>query len=414
MQVLTFTSLFPNSANPAHGLFVYQRMSHFACRPGNHVIAVAPVPYFPRWFRPSKRHASSLAPKEERIGDLTIYHPRYPLLPAVSMPLHGWLMLLGTFLLVRRLHQQNRFDCIDAHYVYPDGFAAVLLGKLLGLPVIVSARGTDINLFPSFRLIRPMIRWTLRNVAGAVAVSTGLQDAMLRLGLPRDSVQVIGNGVDLERFSSVDRAAARNHLGLPQDAQIVVSVGGLVEAKGHHHLILSLAAILPRHPKLRAYIIGEGPSRSKLESLIRARGLQNHVVLQGSQANEQLRFWYSSANLSCLTSSREGWPNVILESMACGTPVLATGVGGVPEVIASPDVGLIVDQSVHSIASGLETALTKAWDRTAIERYARQRTWDKVAAELEQWFNSRLNLASNSGTSLQQLDRSKGPQIGCG
>jgi len=396
MQVLIFSSLFPNSANPAHGIFVYQRMSHFACRPGNHVIAVAPVPYSPRWFRPSKRYVSTLVPKEERIGGLTTYHPRYPLLPMVSMPLHGWLMLLGTFPLVRRLHRQNKFDCIDAHYVYPDGFAAALLGKLLSLPVIVSARGTDINLFPSFRLIRPMIRWTLRNVAGAVAVSTGLRDAILRLGLSREGVQVIGNGVDLKRFSSVDRAAARDYLGLPKDAQIVVSVGGLVEAKGHHHLIIALSAILPRHPKLKAYIIGEGPSRCRLESLICARGLQNQVVLKGAQAHEQLKFWYSAANLSCLTSSREGCPNVILESMACGTPVLATGVGAVPELIAYPEVGLIVDQNVNSIVSGLETALNTPWDRAVIERYAHQRTWEKVAAELEDWFNSRLKPPSLS------------------
>jgi teichuronic acid biosynthesis glycosyltransferase TuaC len=391
MRVLTFTSLFPNKVTPTNCIFVHQRMSHFARRRGNEVVAVAPVPYVPSWLPGSEYESFRRVPYQEQLGNLTTYHPRYPIVPRVSMPLHGWLMFLGSISLVRRLHREQRFDFIDAHYVYPDGFAAVLIGKCLGLPVIVSARGTDINLFPTFLLIRPMIRWTLQHVSGAISVCTPLQDAMLRLGLPPEKARVIGNGIDLERFRPVDSSMARRRLQLPEEARILVSVGGLIERKGFHFLIPALAKILPQHPTAKLCIIGEGPWRNKLESIISQHGLNGSVWLRGSQPNEELKFWYSAADVSCLTSSREGWPNVILESMACGTPVLATRVWGVPEVIVSPKLGVMVDQSVESIANGLDLALKKSWDRETIKYYAQQRTWDVVAAEVEEFFQSRLN-----------------------
>lgn len=390
MRVLTFTSLFPNAVQPAHGIFIYQRMSHFARRPGNEVVAVAPVPYFPGWLKWPKGNGFGRVPLAETVGNLTVHHPRYPLLPKISMPAHGYLMYLGARRLVTRMHREAPFDFIDAHYVFPDGFAAVLLGKALGIPVIVSARGTDMNLFPSFRTIRPMIRWTLGRVAGAIAVCTPLQEVMLQTGLPPERARVIGNGVDPDRFHPVNPQEARRRLGVPLDAQAVVAVGGLVPRKGYHLLIPALAQLVPQHPKLKLYIVGEGPSRAKLQGLIDSLGLRDRVSLVGPRPNDELKYWYSAADVSALTSSREGWPNVILESMACGTPVVATRVWGTPEVIVSPQLGEMVEQSADSIAAGLQTALRRQWDRGVIANYARQRTWDKVAAEVEHFFRERV------------------------
>jgi glycosyltransferase involved in cell wall biosynthesis len=221
-----------------------------------------------------------------------------------------------------------KFDCIDAHFVYPDGFAAVLLGKLLSVPVIVSARGTDINLYPSFRLIRPLIRWTLNHSAGVVAVSTSLREVILGLGAQPDHIRVIGNGIDLGRFSPVAAAEARNHLGLPSSGKIIVSVGDLISRKGFHFLIPAFAQIAPRFRDVHLYILGEGDYRSKLKALIQEYKVETQVTLVGSVPNDQLRYWYSAATVSCLASSREGWANVLQESMACGTPVVATRVWG--------------------------------------------------------------------------------------
>ncbi len=390
MRVLTFTSLFPNRAQPLLGIFIYQRVAHFATHPSNRVEVVAPVPYFPRWLPWTRWQTAGQVPTEESIGALRIHHPRYPFLPIVSMTVHGLLMFLGCFFLARRLKKTIGFDCIDAHYVYPDGFAAVLLGKVLGLPVVVSARGTDVNLFPSFPTIRRMIRWTLHGATGIVAVSTALRDVMVKLGVPAEKIAIIGNGVDVTRFQPMDRGAARRALGLPDDGPLLLSVGTLSPAKGHHLLIASLAAIAPRHLNLKAYILGEGPYRAELEKLVREQGMQEHVFLVGQRPNEELHLWFSAADVSCLLSSREGWPNVLLESLACGTPVVGTRVGGIGEVIASPELGILVDPEVESAAAGLELALLKNWDSAAMVRYARARTWDVVAEELERYMTSLL------------------------
>jgi glycosyltransferase involved in cell wall biosynthesis len=300
------------------------------------------------------------------------------------MPLQGWSMFLASYRLVKHLHTIHQFDCIDAHYVYPDGFAAALLGKTLGLPVVVSARGTDINVFPSFRLIRPMIEWTLKHVAGGIGVSTPLLEAMVAHGLPRTRARVIGNGVDLQRFYAVDALLARAHLKLSADKPLIVAVGGLVPSKGLSLLISAIAKVKKRYPDVQLYVIGKGSERSKLETLVAQLQLQNSVFLVGPRPNEQLKDWYSAAQLTCLASSREGWANVLLESMACGTPVVATRIGGTTEVISSPQLGILVEQDVDSLAHGIETALAKRWNRQDIMQYARQRTWEQVAAEVDE------------------------------
>jgi teichuronic acid biosynthesis glycosyltransferase TuaC len=353
---------------------------------------VAPVPYFPSWVRSSRWGKYGQLPNEERVENLSVYHPRYPLLPGLFMPLHGFLMFVGSLLLVRRLHRQFRFDCIDAHYVYPDGFAAVLLGKMLGLPVFVSARGTDINVFPKFRSIRPLIIWSLRKAAGIVAVSNALKNAMVDLGLPASKIRVIPNGVDTNRFHPIPHQEARQNLGLPQNVKVIVSVASLTEGKNHALLISAFAKMLSDSPRAELFLIGEGPERIVLQELIGKLRLDDNVILAGAKPNQELASWFSAADVSCLVSSREGWPNVIMESIACGTPVVATRVGGVPEIIHSPELGVLTEQDSDSIAAALESALAKTWDREALALHARSRGWTEVASEVEQYLASQTQI----------------------
>jgi teichuronic acid biosynthesis glycosyltransferase TuaC len=329
---------------------------------------------------------------------MTVFHPRYLLIPKISMPLHGLLMFCGSYGLVRKLQRKNQFAAIDAHYVYPDGFAAILLGRRLRLPVVISARGTDMNLFPRFKLIRPMIRWTLRRVAGGIGVCTPLREAMVEMGLPLKHSTVIGNGIDLERFQPIERGEARRLLGLPAAATVLLAVGALIPRKGFHLLIPTFARIVKEKPNSYLYIIGEGNQRAELETLSKKLGVSDRVCLVGVQPNEELNKWYSSADVSCLVSSREGWPNVLLESLACGTPVVATTVWGVPEVITSPKLGVLVEQNLESITQGLNSALGQQWDRRALIEHARSRTWDVVAKELEHYFFSRLGPAGTGAS----------------
>jgi teichuronic acid biosynthesis glycosyltransferase TuaC len=390
LRILTFTTLFPHGADPTHCIFVYQRLAHLAQRHGYEVVVVSSTPYVPKWLKARRRCIVRDFPKEERIGNLTVYHPRYLLIPKISMPIHAFSMFIGSLFRVISLNKRMRFDCIDAHFVYPDGLAGLLLAKCLGVPIVISARGSDVTLYPSFRLIRPMIRWTLNHADAVIAVSAALKKAMLALGIRPRKIAVIPNGVDARRFYPIAKDTARRKLNLEEVGPLIVAVGALVPSKGHELLIRAFAQISPQNPRLQLYIIGEGPLRPVLEKLITKLGIDDGVHLPGKKPNEELPLWFSAADISCLASAREGWPNVVMESLACGTPVVATRVGGIPEIIAGPEFGILVDQSVESVAFGIEQALSKRWDRDAISEKVRARTWDTVAAEVDQTFNSLL------------------------
>jgi glycosyltransferase involved in cell wall biosynthesis len=395
LRILTFSSLFPNSIDPAYGIFIYQRAAKLAERPGIELEIVSPVPYFPGWLKIRRWRKSAELPSQETIIDLTVHHPRYFLLPKVWMPLHALSMFVGCLPRILELHRRDPIDCIDAHFIYPDGMAAVLLGKYLKVPVVVSARGTDINVYPSFRFIRPMIRWTLQQADAIIAVSAALMQGMVALGIDPGKIHVIPNGVDVKRFSRLSSEQVRTQLNLPANSQILLSVGALISSKGHQLLIRAFARVAPLHPALHLYILGDGPFRRELERLVAELGLQERVHLPGKQPNEVLCLWYNAAEASCLASAREGWPNVVTESLACGTPVVATRVGGIPEILHSPELGVLTDETVESIAAGLEQALSQTWSRPKISEMTRQRTWQVVAAEIEAVFAEQIQARSS-------------------
>lgn len=388
MRILTISSLFPNSENPTHGIFVYQRVKALARLNGNEGLVVASLPYFPKWLKVSKRQLAAKIPAEENFGDLNVFHPRYFLVPKLSMAWQGFSIYLRCRPLVKKIQRKWRVDCIDAHYVYPDGFAAVLLGKSLGIPVVVSARGSDINLLPSFRLVRSMIRWALAHAAAVVSVSAALKDQMIGLGTEAAKIHVVPNGVDPDRFLSIPVDEARRSLSLTTNGAVIVSVGSLIPSKGHELLIRAFARVHGKRGDSQLYILGDGPHRKFLEKLVEELGLREAVHLRGKRPNEELPLWFSAATVSCLASTREGWPNVVTESLACGTPVVATRVGGVPEILHSEEVGVLVEQNTESMTHGLERALAKSWDRAAISSRTRARTWAVVAEELNTIFKA--------------------------
>ncbi len=172
--------------------------------------------------------------------------------------------------------------------------------------------------------------------------------------------------------------------------QMVVAVGALIPRKGYHFLVPAAALLAKDHPQLKVYIVGQGGQRAELEELARKAKVDDRLVFTGNRPNEELNLWFSAADVSCLVSSREGWPNVVLESLASGTPVVATGLWGVPEILVSPGLGIMVEQEAGAIAQGLREALSRAWNREEIVTYARQRTWDVVAGEVESFLGKTL------------------------
>ena len=357
MKILVFSSLFPNNMWPGHGVFVKERMVHFSRQTGCEIKIVAPVPYFPP-IKIGSRWQFSQIVHQETIEGLEVYHPRYFMMPKVGMFFYGRKMFLSVLPAVRRIQRSFDFDLIDAHYVYPDGFAAVLLGQFLKKPVVVSARGSDVNQFAKFPFIRKFLSYTLRRADQVIAVCQALKDAMMQLGLLGDKIAVIPNGVDIDKFYPVSKEEARKKLGLV-GKKIILSVGGLVPRKGFDLLVKALRILLDERQgqELSLVIVGEGPSRKELEQMIAALNLGASVRLVGDVPHQELYCWYNAADLFCLASSREGWPNVLLESLACGTPVVATNVWGIPEIICSDSVGLLTKRDEREIAHTIACAL---------------------------------------------------------
>ena len=296
-------------------------------------------------------------------------------------------MFLGSLRSVAAVHREWKIDLLDAHYVYPDGMAAALLARHLGVPFTISARGTDINLFSSFPLIRPMIQWTLKCANGVIAVSAALKKAMVQLGVDPNKIRVIPNGVDPARFEPVPAGEARRALGLAENGPMIVTVGSLIPAKGQDFVIRAFAQMATHQDGLQLFLLGEGTQRKALEGLVKELGVTSKVHLVGKRPNEELGLWFSAATVSCLASAREGWPNAVMESLACGTPVVATAVGGIPEILDSKEYGILVDRTTASVAAGLEQALTQTWNRPTIAARIRARTWDTVAEEVEDFFS---------------------------
>jgi glycosyltransferase involved in cell wall biosynthesis len=390
MNILVFTSLWPNSEQPNLGIFVKNRIAALAQLDGVKIRVVAPVPYFPRQlqtsFVPAHWRRTALISDREIVAGIETFHPRHLVTPKIGMTFYSSWMARGAGELIQRLDGEQPIDLIDAHYVYPDGHAAVLLGERLKVPVFITARGTDINLFSRMPLIRPMVRGALIRAKGVIAVSHALKERILELGIEPEIVAVIPNGIDRSIFHPGNKAEARDRLKLDAESKIVITVGALVPLKGIDRLIDAVALMDNRQVKL--YIIGEGPERASLESRINTHHLSDRIFLVGSQPQSELAHWYSAADLFCLASNREGCPNVVIEAMACGTPVVASDVGGVRELVAKPAYGRIVAlQTPERFADEIEIALRSNWDRDEIAAYGGANSWNDVAREVREFMN---------------------------
>jgi glycosyltransferase involved in cell wall biosynthesis len=268
------------------------------------------------------------------------------------------------------------FDLIDAHYFYPDGVAATMIGKALNKPVVITARGTDINLIPQYPKPRRMILQATRDCDAMITVCAALKDEIVGLRGAAEKVTALRNGVDLQLFTPDDKPQARAAFGMP-DKFVIASVGHLIERKGHHLVIEALAQI----PDGELYLAGAGEEDTRLRALAERLGVTQRVHFLGAMPQAKLRTLYSAVDCLVLASSREGWANVLLEAMACGTPVVASNVWGTPEVVATPEAGVLMDErSADGIARAiarLHGALPHRADtRTFAERFSWQPTTD--------------------------------------
>jgi teichuronic acid biosynthesis glycosyltransferase TuaC len=381
LRALVFTTLYPNAADPVNALFVEQRLRRLVAT-GVEARVVAPVPWFPfKHPRFGKYARFAHAPRREERHGISVVHPRYVVTPKVGMSMVPLTLALCARSAIDKLLAQGwDFDLIDAHYYYPDGVAAALLGRWYRKPVVITARGTDINLIPRYALPRRMILWAAERAAASITVCAALKDALVGLGADPGKITVLRNGVDLELFRPMDRAAARQELAVA--GPTLVAVGHLSARKGQHLVIEALQEL----NEYRLLVVGDGDPGS-LRRLAARLGVEDRVRFEGAVQPHRLSLYFNAADMSVLASSREGWANVLLESMACGTPVVATDVWGTREVVTAPAAGVLVKEvSARAVAAGVR-ALAQAYpDRAVTRAYAEGFSWDATSAGQLQLF----------------------------
>lgn len=376
IRTLLFSTLYPSTARLVHGIFVETRLRELLKSGEVETRVVAPVPWFP--FRGSRFGEYGLfaaTPRFEQRNGVAVHHPRYFLPPRVGMNIAPYTLALAALPTIRKIIDDGYdFDLIDAHYYYPDGVAAGFLAKWLGKPFVVTARGTDLSQIPEYAHPRRLIVETASKASASIGVCSALMDSLGDLGADRAKLHVMRNGVDLQRFQPMGRSEARQHLGLPANRRLLLSVGLLIERKGHD---IALKALQGLPDDFDLIIAGSGPERATLERLADDQGVAGRVRFAGQLLNEELKWWYSAADALVLCSSREGWANVLLESMACGTPAIATNIWGTPEVITQPVAGrLMRSRSPDALVAACGELFNEYPESSAVRAYAEQFGWE--------------------------------------
>jgi len=384
MKVLSLSLVYPNPAEPGLGLFVRSRlqaMAESAC-----IKVIAPIPVVDYSNPKGKLLHSRTFPLRRWDGPVEVFHPRW-VFPPNGTPLNV-LCLAGRLLpLLRRIRRDFAFDLIDAHFGYPEGPAAALLAAAFGVPFTITMRGNE-TMFAEFRYRRAVLRRGFRRARRVIAVSEDLRQFAIAQGVPEERAVTIPNGIDRELFFPHNRELARAKYQLSAERKLIVSAGELIEAKGHHLVAEALKGILNEGLDAELLIVG-ATSRggSRFEETLRRRvlelGVSDRVRFIGFVDRAGMAELLSAADVFCLASYTEGWPNVVNEALACGVPVVATSVGGVPSMVKSERYGFVVPpRDSNALRDALQEALKRPWDRRVISEWGRSRSWQQVAREV--------------------------------
>lgn len=346
---------------------------------------------------------------------LTAHYPHFLSVPGFVKPADGVALAEAFLREMRRLEQEEGFvpDLIDAHLAFPDGFAAALVAKWTGLPFTITLRGHDINDLPRFPVRWAQVKYALSKADRVIGVCRALVDGAIDAGMDPAKGVAIANGVDPVRFAPIDKVAARKALGLPLDVPLVVSVGHMVERKGFHILVDALDQLKQRgRDDVHMVFVGgageEGDFVQQVREKVSSAGLTERVHFTGAVVNTELPRYYSAADVFALATAKEGWPNVLFESLACGTPPVITEVWGTPECLCRPEFGVLVkERTGAAFADGLAKALDTDWDSDLLVRYARANTWATVGRRTVTEFERTMGV--RAGVSQAQLDADLGP-----
>ena len=372
LKVTVVTPIFPIPAQPYRGHSEYEILLALSKRADVNVIC--PFPRYPRWFQPhfDYRHPDlSYSPP----GVSTRYF-MYPAIPGLTRCINGF--VCAKYL--ERYFREYRPDVACNFWLYPEGYATVVAARRLGIPAVVGSIGSDLN-----RYADPASRWftrlAMKRATFVVTKSEHLRQRAIQMGIDAQKVRTVRNGCDPHVFYLADRSAARGQLAVDDKAELVLFVGRLDTAKGIEELLEAFAALASRRPNLRLAYVGDGPGGEHLRSKAKHLALEDRITLVGACPSPKVALWLAAANVLALPSYNEGYPNVVIEALSCGRPVIATNVGGILELVNEESGILIAPRDSRALANAIETAMGRNWDERSISEQFR-RGWDEAADEL--------------------------------
>lgn len=385
MKTLLFTNLYPFAQAPTRGMFhvhVFRALTRY-CE-GR---VVAPLPWWSRIKRPGEWIA---APEEDRTG-ISAAFPTYWTIPRLGHALHAKAMYLSLRAYVTRLRRDFPFEAILASWAYPDAVAAALIARDLGLPLVTNVLGSDINALAQIPGLRAQIQWALERSHRVIAVSGALRESVLKLGIAPERVLVQHNGVDGEKFALRDRNEVRLKLGLPQDRPILCYVGNFVPEKGVDTLVEVMVHLAEAGRKeILLALVGGGSLEPELRNMVDKHGIGGQVQFCGRRLHDEIPDWMSACDVFCLPSRREGCPNVVLEALCSGRPVVASRVGGVPELLDEANGAMVPAGDAPALARSILTTLERDWNPEALRSSVPCRSWDEVGRNYYQALASSL------------------------
>lgn len=389
LRVLLFSSLFPHNGEPTLGIFVANRMRELIKHANVEVTVVAPVPWFPFKHKAFGAYGRAAQAKQvEKIDGVTVYHPRYIVIPKIGMHWAPNLMYFSAVRAIRKLIAQGvEFDLIDAHYLYPDGVAAAKLSKALSIPFVMTARGSDVTEIGLMERPRQKIQGALRSAAHTITVSNNLRADLMAMGGKAEKITTLRNGVDLDRFQETKRQETRSGW---LSGPVLLFAGWLIPRK-RLDLVLAVTAMVEG---LVTVIVGDGPLRAELEAKAEELGISGRTLFLGQKSPAEMPEMFSAADVLLLPSDREGWANVLLEAMACGTPVVTRAIGGAPDLITSPEAGRVVDSDcAEDLAAAVRDVLDNPPARAETRAFAENYDWRETSAGQMTIFTKSANLA---------------------
>ena len=396
LRVLVLSTLFPDVSRPNFGIFVERQTLSLAERADTEIRVVAPrgVPPWPIRALPRYRKLDAL-PARERWKGLEVYRPRFLNLPLTGGRFHATALIEALTPVIDAIHHDFPFDVIAGEFFFPDGVAAVELGRRLGVPVSIKARGSDVHRWGHLPVTGEQVRAAGRAADGMISVSEAMRGDMIAMGMPGDRIETIVSGVDLQRFAPCDRAAVKAELGIA--GPLVLSVGALIPLKGHDIVLRAVAAM----PGVTLCIAGDGPERKRLGELIAKLGLGERVRLLGNIPHAELARYLAAADVMALASEREGLANAWLEALASGTPVTIPDVGGARQVVRDPVAGRLVARTPEAFAAGIADILSDPPAAAAVRATVEPFTWAANSARLHAYFE---HLVSGHRLGLRSLD----------